>query len=208
MAENCFYDPLLRVVFAEMKKPENRGRTLKGVFKCKRIGYFSDVEGEIHVDGRKEPIIIANRGSARRGDKFSGSMTDVAPWAYAYCSNLKSVLLPEGINEIPDGLFFNYGRYGEDNGVVGTVKIPETVTRIGKYAFSANAKLTEIELPEGVEEIDDYAFYRCSELTNVVVRGKLKRIGEGAFWGCDKLKRPELPASVEIGEGAFGSWDR
>jgi hypothetical protein len=67
-------------------------------------------------------------------------------------------------------------------------------------------RLTEIEFPESVEETDDYAFYCCESLTNVVIKGKLKRIGEAAFWGCEKLKRPELPSSVEIGEEAFGGW--
>ena len=59
-----------------------------------------------------------------------------------------------------------------------------------------------------VVAIGDYAFYGCKSLTNVVIRGDLKRIGEGAFWGCEKLKRPVSLPSTELGENAFGSWNR
>jgi hypothetical protein len=112
--------------------------------------------------------------------------------------------LPSNIGEIPDGLF--YIHLHEDCSGLETAVLPTTVKRIGKYAFASNTRLTEIDLPESVEEIDDYAFYCCTALTNVVIRGKLKRIGEAAFWGCEKLKRPELPPSVEVGEEAFGSY--
>ena len=271
---DCFYDSIIGFVFAEMKKPENRGRTLTGNFK------WRCPVGEVYVDGINNPVAVVEYDSyvrqtkqrcvdlknvtsvlderyAKQDDlrevKFSSELkrigacafagcgmlcygqeglrlptglesigdgafagcssirnveipatvTNLGAWAFAGCSALRHVTLPSGISEIPDGLFY---RNNNESGLED-VSIPAKVRRIGKYAFASNVRITEIELPESVEEIDDYAFYRCESLTNVVIKGEaLKRIGEAAFWGCEKLKRPELPPSVEIGEEAFGGW--
>lgn len=202
-AADSFHDAVFRYVVAELKKPENRGKTIEGTYVK---GIFSH---EIIVEGQRK-LVLPLDASTRRGraaggavEKKDDSKCTLGKWAFADCYDYESVVLPSGIQEIPDGLFFSTWDF---SGAVNGVKIPATVRRIGKYAFASNTRLTEIELPESVEEIDDYAFYCCESLTNVVIHGKLKRIGEAAFWGCEKLKRPELPSFVEIGEEAFGGW--
>ena len=228
-----FYDPVLRFVFAALKKPENHGRTISGKFRWK------SPNGEVYVDGQEKPVVSVEADDFIRPTKdaivdlrnvedvqevglesiedgaFEGcenlasvalpdTVTNLGCWVFADCSALRSVVLPQGLKEIPDGLFYKCRRNGEK----GDVTIPNTVTRIGRYAFARNTRLMAVELPNGVVEIDDYAFYGCKSLTNVVIRGDLKRIGEGAFWGCEKLKRPVSLPSTELGENAFGSWNR
>ena len=267
LAEYYCHDPIIRFMFAELKKPENRGRTIAGTFKWKTP------VGCLYVDGRKAPVLsVEADGVIRNGEsdivnlskaevipdaayakqeqlewvRFSASLkkigtrafaecgmlgyghgalklpaglevvgdgafagcydlsgielpdsvTNLGVWAFAECSALRSAVLPSGLTEIPDGLFY------QDR--IQRIKIPNGVKRIGRYAFASNNLLTEVEFPEGMEEICDYAFYGCSGLTNVIVHGGLKRIGEAAFLKCGKLQRPSLPPSVEIGDWAFG----
>ena len=202
-AAGCFHDAVFRYVVAELKKPENRGMTIEGIYVRRGSSH------EILVEGQRKLVVPLGASKRRVRAAYSavGQKDDprctLGKWAFADCYHYESAVLPPGIQEFPDGLFFSTW---DSCGAVNSVKIPATVRRIGKYAFASNMRLTEIELPESVEEIDDYAFYCCESLTNVVIKGKLKRIGEAAFWGCEKLKRPELPSSVEIGEEAFGGW--
>ena len=182
--------------------------------KLKRIGKCAFLECEKLAKGRGTMKLPVGLESIEDG-AFEGcenlasvalpdTVTNLGCWVFADCSALRSVVLPQGLKEIPDGLFYKCRRNGEK----GDVTIPNTVTRIGRYAFARNTRLMAVELPNGVVEIDDYAFYGCKSLTNVVIRGDLKRIGEGAFWGCEKLKRPVSLPSTELGENAFGSWNR
>ena len=267
LAEYYCHDPVIRFVFGELKKPENRGRTITGTFKWKTPVGCVYVDGQdasvlsVEADGvirngesdvvnlsKAEVIpdaayakqqqlkwVSVSDGLKRIGTRafsecgmfgyghgalklpaglevvgdgaFAGchhltgvelpdSVTNLGVWAFAECSALRSAVLPSGLTEIPDGLFY------QDR--IQRIKIPNGVKRIGRYAFASNNLLTEVEFPEGMEEICDYAFYGCSGLTNVIVHGGLKRIGEAAFLKCGKLQRPSLSPSVEIGDWAFG----
>ncbi len=50
---------------------------------------------------------------------------------------------------------------------LASVTIPNSVTSIGKSAFSGCSGLTSITIPESVTSIGDYAFRGCSGLTSI-----------------------------------------
>lgn len=81
--------------------------------------------------------------------------------------------------------------------------LPETVTSIGKYAFSNCSKLQNVTLPSSLETISEEAFSRCSSLKEVKLPSSLKKIEKSAF-GSAGLVYVELPEGLlEIGERAF-----
>lgn len=83
------------------------------------------------------------------------------------------------------------------------IEIPNTVTKIGCYAFESSA-LEAIRIPEGVKEIGKGAFEECTSLMSVELKEGLETLGSGAFYGCHKLKAIRIPKSVKIiGGGAF-----
>lgn len=87
---------------------------------------------------------------------------------------LQYVNVPAAITEINGGLFNKmYGNEFDDCCEMLTgVFIPDSVTKLGLYAFGGCESLTSITIPDSVTEIDDEAFYACTDLTSVEYKGK------------------------------------
>jgi hypothetical protein len=88
-------------------------------------------------------------------------------------------------------------------GKTETMTIPNSVTRIGRYAFYQCSKLTAVDIPNSVTSIGDYAFYRCSGLNSVTIGNSVDTIGTWAF-SYSGLRTLTIPDNVTaIGWGAF-----
>ena len=85
-----------------------------------------------------------------------------------------------------------------------SVFIPDTVTKIGDYAFSEYCGIENIAIPNSVVSIGRYAFQRCSDLAAITLPDSVKSIGEGAFSECFNLIFAFVPDSVKsIGNNTF-----
>ncbi len=98
---------------------------------------------------------------------------------FAECSNLEKIVITAPITKIIKSLCFNCKS-------LSSVILPDTVTQIGTYAFSACYNLTYIKLPGDLEIIEDHAFYNSS-IEGVVFSEKITDVGLYAFAGCDVL---------------------
>ena len=88
--------------------------------------------------------------------------------------------------------------------LVGSLAIPNTVTKIGAGAFVDCSKLTSVTMPETVTEIGGSAFSDCSALSAVTIGNNVTKIGQSAFARCTNLTGITIPDSVtEIGGSAF-----
>ena len=70
-----------------------------------------------------------------------------------------------------------------------SITISNSVTSIGKRAFSDCSGLTSITIPNGVTSIGVCAFCSCSGLTSVTIPNSVTSIGSGAFYKCSNLKK-------------------
>lgn len=72
-----------------------------------------------------------------------------------------------------------------------------SVEEIGEYAFR-DCALEEIILPETLRKIGRYAFYNCQSLERITLSDTLSDIGSGAFTGCHRVRLLEV--RMEAGE--------
>ena len=123
-------------------------------------------------------------------------------------------------DDLPDRAF--------DGSFIRDYKLPKTLKKIGKSAFSCNVFLKELIIPESVEEIgrnllffsmkvekvrlpdnlevmNDMLFAECKELKEVNIPSKVREIYGGIFDGCPKAPASiaVLPETVEILGGDF-----
>lgn len=103
-------------------------------------------------------------------------------------------------------------REGDQIYVPRNVKLPETITQIGQYAFTGcidtNAKklygISNINLPEGLQSVGMSAFW-YGNLTSVELPDSVNKIGSNAFGSNDNLTKIVLSkALTEIPDNAFG----
>lgn len=90
--------------------------------------------------------------------------------------------------------------------------IPNSVEKIGKYAFSSDIadigkapKVTRLVLGNNIKTIDDSAFAYCENLTELIIPNGVETIGNAAFIDCNNLEGELfIPDTVtSIGNVAF-----
>lgn len=86
------------------------------------------------------------------------------------------LIIPEGTTTIANNAYKNTN--------YKCVVIPNSVTKIGGYAFQNCSSLTGITIPDSVTSIGPSAFYGCSSLTSVTIGNGMTSIGDYAFYNC------------------------
>lgn len=121
------------------------------------------------------------------------------------CKNLKTVVLSEGIKELPyKYISYTSNGFFEDCYNLVSVKLPSGLKEIPDYCFDSCRSLKNITIPETVSRIGERAFASCSVLDNVVIPDSVISIGEEAFSVCTALKTLTLGNGVKtIGNKAL-----
>lgn len=123
----------------------------------------------------------------RNGNKYNGAITIPSSVVYNGASYTVTSLRSE--------VFYNQN--------ITSISIPNTVTKIGNWAFNWCRSLSSIELPNSVTTVGQGAF-SYSNISSVNLGKGLQTIGIDAFYGCSNLTSLTIPASVtSIGDGAF-----
>lgn len=126
------------------------------------------------------------------------ALTRLGAGAFSGCSNLSSVDLPNTLAEIEPYVFYQAN--------VSAFFIPNSVTRIGDYAFAYNSNANRLTIPNSVTSIGNYAFANCTNLATVTFGNSVATIGEYAFLSNTRLTSVTLPNSlVSLGDYAFHS---
>ena len=133
------------------------------------------------------------------------------------------VVIPDGITEIGNSAFSWNG------GHMKSITLPESLQRIGAYAFSDCDHITSLTIPRSVTFIHENAFYsfpgltdltlccnvtkdvtqafiyiHCENLTRVRIANGVRSIGDRAFLNFRKMTSISIPDSVtDIGSEAF-----
>ncbi len=159
------------------------------------------IEGDF-VLGKPNDVktLVGYLGSATTANlptDYDGENYVIGKYAFADCSGLTSIVIPNSVTSIGDDAFYKC------SGLTSVV-IGNSVTSIGDNAFRDCTGLTSVEIPNSVTSIGSYAFEGCTGLTSVVIPNSVTSIGLNAFNGCSGLTSVVIGNSVtSIGLNAF-----
>ena len=115
------------------------------------------------------------------------SVTEIGQEAFGNCPGLTSIVVESGNPRFDSRNNCNAIIETTDNELIAGCKntiIPNSVTKIGNFAFGACVSLTSIVIPNSVTEIGHYAFYSCDSLTSIDIPNSVIEIGYGVFESC------------------------
>ena len=142
--------------------------------------------------------------SVQAGVVVSEGITAVGEYAFQYCNNLKTAILPTTLKTIKRNSFMPHiDEYMVHQNLYGLteITIPPKVTEIAKFAFSGTA-IKSVTIPASVSVVGEMAFSECQKLETVRYSGKI--ISDRMFVRCIKLKNFTITKSTtEIVGGCF-----
>ena len=153
---------------------ETKVLTISGTGEMYHDGHFSD---SLHWHGQ-------NLNSAFQSVVIEPGVTSIGYWAFANCTNLKTISLPDGITLIEADAFYNSG--------LTSIVLPNSVTEVQESAFSNCKQLASCDLGRGIKHIGKNCFWDCTALKSLKWSDCLETIGSGCFisWGSGSSSEP------------------
>ncbi len=162
---------------------------------------------------------------------ISRGVTSIGMRAFANCSSLNEIVIPNSVTSIGEDAFGSCENfenvfvepqnsyYKSVDGILydvdmeqllccpskkSEVEIPESVTKIGNWAFADCNRISRVRMPNNVKSIGDWAFIRCTLLSTITFPNGLQYIGQGAFSECSELDEIIIPNTMTtINDWAF-----
>ncbi len=123
------------------------------------------------------------------------------------CNRLATITIPKSVTIIEEKAFCDccsltafYGEFASTDNLclivdgvlisfanscgVTQYTIPDSITKIGKWAFSGCTSLASITIGNSVAEIGHGAFSRCTSLTSITIPDSVISMGDGVFYEC------------------------
>lgn len=134
------------------------------------IGVTQELTGDIVIPSRVNGLPV----------------TTICPYAFADCTQITGITLPDGLETIQNYAFANCTS-------LKSITLPNSVMRLEYRAFYNCAGLTDITLPEGLSTISMGTFGNCTGLNKVVVPNSVTVLENDVFIGCKNLTEITLP---------------
>ena len=122
-------------------------------------------------------------------------VTTIEAYAFKNCSKLVSITLPSTLTTLEEGVFEGCSSLVEIKSSSNLVKVENNTlffnTKLVKYLVSGNAD--SYTVPEFVTEIEAYAFQNGETIKQMYVGKNVKKIGTAAFIGCKNITSITVP---------------
>lgn len=183
---------------------------------CRAGATYNDGSGKMAVlPSTTGSVTIPNSVNYNHSTYY---VKEINEWAFASCSNITSISIPEGVVSIGEEAFLGCTNLSH-------IYIPQSVRTIGDDAFSDCSSLESVSfsgslletlgggvfsgctslkiitLPNKISTIGDGTFYGCTALESVTPSGVVRTIGENAFYNCSSLKRLNIQIDDNLGVG-------
>lgn len=210
--------------------------TLAGMGKCgDNLDWMLYDTGELVITGDGAMYDYVYEDKRTKWDKdlvktvrIEGAVTNIGNRAFAECSNMTDIKMPNTITKIGITAFSSCYALTD-------MSLPNTVTVLGSWAYSHCRSLTKVYIPKSLTDIGDYALIGCENVTsmeveqgnpvfdsrdncnaiirtatntlvagsqNTVIPNTVTSIGRSAFYDCENLTSITIPTSVTTIERA------
>ena len=169
------------------------------IYKCNKIG---DV---IIRDGVKEIVRGTFIEAGVTSIELPESLEKISGWA-TIPAGVNYIYIPKNVTSISFGSFvyLNNIEVSEENEVYKTVNNKYLLSKDGKTLYFVSKNAANInDFPSTIEVLYYYSFYNCDNLEEIILTSKIKQINASAFSNCGKLKKVEIPNTIEKIEGCF-----
>ena len=123
------------------------------------------------------------------------TLKGIGEYAFSYCVELDSISLPTELNYISEGAFVGTK--------LTSIRIPDGINQLGDGVFAHCSSLTSVTLPSSTVNIGSYFFYNCTSLESIGLPSSVQSIGHSAFEGCSKLQTISSSSVTELGSACF-----
>jgi hypothetical protein len=165
---------------------------------------FQPEERKLIIEGEGNMYDYQFGGYGWWGNEDKGEV----PWSHL-SSDIKTILLPEGMTSIGDGAFswcialktisipnsvktIGYAAFTSCDSL-SFINFGTNITHIGPVAFAGCSALLLVEMPDALKIVQDSAFADCGSLVSVALSSGLELLGDSVFAGCEYLQHIVVP---------------
>ena len=140
---------------------------------------FIEGSGQMKSWASASAVEWSSKVSSIKKVTFNGNITSIGAYAFAGCSNLTVCDLPETVDKIGQYAYYNCT-------ALEKMRIPDAVTSIQTYTFAGCSALSWVDCGLGIQVIEPFAFTNCTNVRYIVVNGTCTKIKANAFTGDTK----------------------
>lgn len=160
---------------------------------------------------KKARKVVIKKGYAIKDSAFENSVMEeiniedassIGKNAFRSCTNLRVVVLPEGLKTVPEGAFWGCKS-------LEIVIFPKSLKTISTQAFGFCTSLKKIIFNDNLSFIRKFAFIECENLEEFNIPKKLKEIHDSAFYSCRNIRKIHIQSKnfFEVRCPAIWSYD-
>ena len=166
-------------------------------------GTFANTES----DGRVlKKIIIPSTVEEIKANAFNGNktieeiiiqtkdgkgVTKIGNYAFANCSNLQSIDIPDTVTEIGTDTFLMCTSLKD-------VQLSKNITKISYEMFYGCSSLIEFNIPQNVTSLEAGSFSCCYSLKKITLSTELREIKNSVFASCSKLEQIDIAQNARF----------
>lgn len=167
-------------------------------------GVIYDADTPLYADAKEfllQAVWLPDSSATAPEGLFLYQITDAGAVITGITEELSALAVPDTLGGQP---VVEIADYAFDGLGIRSVTLPDSLLRIGRYAFQSCSYLQSIALPDALSELGEGAFFGCGLLSEIALPAALERVNAHTFAHCGTLTGVSIPAGLsEITPSAF-----
>lgn len=161
----------------------------------------------------KSQSIMLRYPEGRKGSSYRlpGTVTRIEDRAFEACTELRSIIVTNGVTSIGEHVFtnsYNLQEFVVDTGnsvysSIDGILYNKEQTKLIQYPKGKYPNNNSYSIPASVTSIGEFAFTSCQSLYSITIPGSVIDIGDYAFYDCQNLSNAFFEGNAPISFGHF-----